>query len=77
MLIPLLSFGGVAVIGGVVWFFFLRSKPPPEEPIYYYHCISCKRKLKYYGRQANSKGMCPRCKQRFVFPAVPKKETRR
>jgi DNA-directed RNA polymerase subunit RPC12/RpoP len=63
---------GVAAVGGIgAYFFLFRSRRPKEEPVYHYRCAKCKRKMRYLARQANSKGICPQCKQRFVFPAIP------
>jgi DNA-directed RNA polymerase subunit RPC12/RpoP len=63
---------GVAAVGGIgAYVFLLRSRGPKEEVVYYYRCAKCRRKLRYVAKQANSKGMCPMCKQRFVFPAIP------
>jgi DNA-directed RNA polymerase subunit RPC12/RpoP len=61
----------VLLLGGTgAYFYLLRSRAPKEEVFYYYRCTKCRRKMRYVAKQANSKGMCPQCKQRFVFPAV-------
>jgi DNA-directed RNA polymerase subunit RPC12/RpoP len=61
----------VLVLGGAgAYFFLLRARAPKEEVFYYYRCANCKRKMRYAAKQANSKGICPQCRQRFVFPAA-------
>jgi hypothetical protein len=63
---------GVALVGGIgLYFYLLRARAPKEETAFYYRCAKCRRKLRYVARQVNSKGMCPMCKQRFVFPPTP------
>jgi DNA-directed RNA polymerase subunit RPC12/RpoP len=61
----------VVLLGGFgAYVYLLRSRAPKEEEFYYYRCAKCRRKMRYAARQAKSKGMCPQCKERFVFPAV-------
>ena len=62
------------LLGGVGLFFFLRARNagPKEEPYFHFNCPGCRRKLRYRARQAGHSGMCPRCNNPCVFPAVPK-----
>jgi hypothetical protein len=63
----------VALAAGVAFvvFLWIRSRPAPEEPIYYHKCAHCHRKLRYRAKQIGRKGMCPRCRNQFTFPAIP------
>ena len=65
----ILGVGAGLAVGG---YLFLRSRAEPEELYYRFLCPSCGRKLRYRARKAGRPGMCPRCKQRCTFPAVPK-----
>jgi hypothetical protein len=65
----LLVVGAAVLAGG--GFLFLRSRAPKEEPVYRFNCPNCKRRLRYRGKQSGHHGACPRCKQPFLFPAVP------
>jgi hypothetical protein len=56
--------------GAAAWFYIVRSRAPKEEPVYYYKC-ECKRKLRYFARQVNHKGICPLCRRQFTFPPIP------
>ncbi len=61
----------VVLIAGTGLFIWIRRRSKPvEEEDFRYACPSCRRKLKYRKRQRGQKGMCPRCKHVFVFPAV-------
>jgi hypothetical protein len=64
---------GVAVAVGlaIAIFRWIRSRPAPEEPVYYHKCAHCRRKLRYRAKQIGRKGMCPQCRNQFVFPTVP------
>jgi hypothetical protein len=55
--------------GYVYW----RSRPRPAEPIYHFNCPNpnCRQRLRYRARQVGHPGMCPRCKERWNFPAIP------
>jgi hypothetical protein len=63
---------GAAAVLGVGGFLFLRMRRTGDEEFYYFFCPGCKRKLRYRASQVGHEGMCPRCSQRWKFPAVPK-----
>jgi LPXTG-motif cell wall-anchored protein len=60
---------GIPLIIAVGAFLFFRRRTPRQLPIYYFRCPGCKRKLKYFARQAGHKGMCSNCKEPFIFPS--------
>lgn len=60
----------VALVATGLWV-FSRSRQPQEQPVYHFRCTGCKRRLRYRAHQVGKSGMCPRCRQQFVFP-VPK-----
>lgn len=68
IIIFLVVLAGAIAFGVYQW---VRSRPPPEEPIYYHKCTHCGRKLRYRAKQFGRKGMCPRCRTQFLFPAPP------
>jgi DNA-directed RNA polymerase subunit RPC12/RpoP len=59
----------VLVVGGV-GYLFVRRRGPEEPSVFYYTCKTCKRKFSYKKPQMGHQGMCPRCKERFIFPVV-------
>jgi hypothetical protein len=62
---------GIVVIGAIVGVvLFVRSRKPKEEAILHFRCPSCKRRLRYFARQAGHKGRCNSCKEALVFPAI-------
>jgi hypothetical protein len=68
-----IAFSVVGVLAAaLVGVFLFRNRPRRQEAVYYYQCTKCNRRLKYRARQVNGKGMCPACKQRFIFPAITK-----
>jgi LPXTG-motif cell wall-anchored protein len=61
---------GIPVLVGIGVFVFLRARKPKQEAIHYFRCPSCKRKLRYYARQAGHRGMCNSCKEPLTFPTA-------
>jgi hypothetical protein len=60
--------GGLAVAAIVVVVLVLRARAPKEEQAFHFRCPNCKRKLRYFARQAGHKGMCNSCKGTITFP---------
>ena len=60
----------VLVILGAGGYFLLRTRGPKEEIALYFRCPRCKRRLRYYARQAGHRGMCSNCKEQFTFPSA-------
>jgi LPXTG-motif cell wall-anchored protein len=63
------SLVGVLVVGGI-GYLLLRRRGPVEPTVFYYTCKGCRRKFRYRKPQMGHQGMCPRCKERFIFPVV-------
>ena len=67
--------GIVILLAGANSYILWRRRPSKIiEPIYHFQCPGCRRKLKYRARQVGNQGMCPQCRQRWVFPPVPETE---
>ena len=62
--VPLLA---VVSVGA---FLILRLRVPKDRAAHYFRCSGCGSKLRYYARQVGHRGMCIRCKERFMFPPV-------
>ncbi len=45
-----------------------RPKQKDEGERFYFKCPKCKQRISYKKRQVSHRGMCGRCKQRFLFP---------
>jgi DNA-directed RNA polymerase subunit RPC12/RpoP len=74
LLFPILVVS-MTVILGLMLFLFTRKWPgraeKKEERNYVFTCIRCHRKLRYGRSLVGQKAICPRCKQRFMFPPPP------
>jgi len=60
----------VPAVLAVAGYFLLLRRAPKEAAVYYYTCKGCRRRFGYGKVQMGHAGMCPRCKERFVFPVV-------
>jgi hypothetical protein len=62
----------VALLLAVVGYFWLRGRQAPKDEVaYHFICPSCKRRLRYYAKQAGHSGQCPRCRHTLTFPRKP------
>ncbi len=63
---------GVVVMMGASYL-FLRWRAGQgggqDDTVYHFKCPSCKRRLRFYGRQVGHKGICPHCRHAVVFPS--------
>jgi hypothetical protein len=57
----------IMLIIGVV--LVLRKRKPREEAVLHFRCPNCKRRLRYFARQAGHKGRCNSCKESLIFPS--------
>jgi DNA-directed RNA polymerase subunit RPC12/RpoP len=53
---------------GVAGYWLTTKRQPVKEPVNLYRCSHCGQKLRYLASKAGNAGMCPRCRNRFVFP---------
>jgi hypothetical protein len=63
----------IVVILGVVgtsgiFLYRIRRNSKREEPVYHFNCPGCRRRLKFFARQAGHRGMCANCKTNLEFP---------
>ena len=76
--IPVILLSIVAILICANAFVYWRRRPAKvQEPIYHFQCPGCRRKLRYRARQVGNQGMCPRCRQRWVFPPIPVQAVKR
>jgi hypothetical protein len=55
-------------VAGACWWLWRRS----PGPVYHFRCPGCRHRLRYWAHSVGHRGICPRCRQRFIFPPVPK-----
>lgn len=60
---------GMSVALAVHYALKLRGRQRTET-VHHLKCPHCRRRLRYRSRQAGRAGMCPRCRQKLVFPAI-------
>jgi DNA-directed RNA polymerase subunit RPC12/RpoP len=62
----------IAIVGlvgvGAASYWFASRRQPAQEPVNLYRCSDCGQKLRYLASKAGNAGMCPRCRNRFIFP---------
>jgi DNA-directed RNA polymerase subunit RPC12/RpoP len=67
MYLAVIAIVGLVGVGAATYWFF-SGRRPVQEPINLYRCSDCGQKLRYLASKAGNAGMCPRCRNRFVFP---------
>jgi hypothetical protein len=70
----ILSLIVIAILAGGGVHLFLRRRSGKEEPHYTFRCPKCRRKFHYRASRAGHRGVCPICKQHFLFPPPPSPE---
>jgi hypothetical protein len=56
----------------VAYWWWARPRSPPDEPEYHFRCPGCRRRLRYRAGRVGHRGVCPQCRQHFLFPPPPK-----
>lgn len=46
----------------------IRRRVQPDDAVHHVKCPHCGRRLRYRSKQVGRAGMCPRCRQKLVFP---------
>jgi DNA-directed RNA polymerase subunit RPC12/RpoP len=72
----ILAVAGMSVAHIVLFVRRLRRRQKGDLA-YRVKCPQCRRKLRYRTRQIGRSGMCPRCKQRILFPPPPQVAVKR
>jgi predicted amidophosphoribosyltransferase len=68
--ITLLVVLGLALaVGGIL--IYRKTRPKFQEPVFHMNCPGCKRRFRYYARQAGRSATCPQCRRQITFPKYP------
>jgi len=69
-LLPPLLLEAILLGAVVLWYVHRRKTLSVEEDQLYTECSRCRQRLRYHAAKIGHLAQCPRCKRRFIFPAL-------